>query len=70
MLMLVVIDFSVYSGTQVSLSNRRGLDSTAEVMRFDVVRAEINDSSVPSTLRDLRRLDPSQAVATRTFSLS
>jgi spore coat protein A, manganese oxidase len=48
----IVIDFSKYAvGSKVVLKNLLGSGSTAEIMRFDVVRQETDDSSLPSTLR-------------------
>lgn len=66
----VVIDFSLYPvGSQVVLNNLQGRSgNTDKIMRFDVVRAESDPSSVPSVLRTIQRLDPSTAVTTRTFN--
>ncbi|WP_232376685.1 multicopper oxidase family protein [Amycolatopsis aidingensis] len=65
----VVVDFSQFPvGSQVVLRNARSSGRTAEVMRFDVVREEPDDSSVPDTLSTTLDLpDPAQAVATRRF---
>jgi spore coat protein A, manganese oxidase len=66
----VVVDFSRYHhGTQVRLVNRLGTETTAEVMRFDVVGADRSDDSIiPATLCNVQpRLNPQHAVATRTF---
>jgi len=62
----IVIDFSNYSvPSQVILRNTRGgstpggSGTTAEIMRFDVVRSETDDSSVPNPLRPAsEQLDP------------
>jgi hypothetical protein len=53
----VIIDFSVYSiGTQVVLQNLVGeTPSLQQIMRFDVVRLESDDSTIPATLRPLSR---------------
>jgi spore coat protein A, manganese oxidase len=49
----IVVDFSDYAvGERVVLENRRveGDEATRELMRFDVVRAETDDSEVPDVL--------------------
>jgi len=69
----VVIDFSKYPvGTEVVLKNQNSfaVPSLPDIMRFDVVREEADESSVPSTLRPLARLPESSASATRAFTLS
>jgi FtsP/CotA-like multicopper oxidase with cupredoxin domain len=66
----VVVDFSRYwRGRQVRLVNRLGAETTAEVMRFDVVGTDrSDDSTIPEQLsKNLPGLDPHHAVATRTF---
>lgn len=64
----MVIDFSVYPiGSRVVLQNRRAGGSLGLLMRFDVVRAERDDSSIPARLSEVEPLDPSQAARTRTF---
>jgi spore coat protein A len=64
----VVIDFSLYPiGTQVVLRNRRAEGLPGLVMRFDVVRAARNDSSIPDRLSEFEPLRRSQATRTRTF---
>jgi FtsP/CotA-like multicopper oxidase with cupredoxin domain len=66
----VVVDFSRYRrGTQVRLVNRLGTETTAEVMRFDIVGTDrSDDSTIPAVLsRNLPSLDPHHAVTTRTF---
>jgi spore coat protein A, manganese oxidase len=69
----VVIDFSRYpAGTSVVLRNQdtAASPSIPDVMRFDVVREETDDSSIPATLRPIVRLAESSASVTRTFTLS
>jgi spore coat protein A, manganese oxidase len=63
----VVIDFSHYAvGTQVVLKNLDGEDRTSQVMRFDVVRSQRDDSAIPDWLTsDEEPLDPAQAEVTR-----
>ena len=47
----LIVDFSSYPvGTDVSLANRLGQDSTARVMRFKVARKAPDDSAVPGRL--------------------
>jgi FtsP/CotA-like multicopper oxidase with cupredoxin domain len=63
----IVIDFSQYqSGTQVILRNVAGEDPlTQTVMRFDVVRAEPDESRIPDTLCPLP--PPDKPAAERDF---
>jgi spore coat protein A, manganese oxidase len=63
----VIIDFSRYAvGTQVVLKNLDGDDKTSQVMRFDVVRSQRDDSTIPDRLAsDAEPLDPTQAEVTR-----
>jgi spore coat protein A len=64
----LVIDFSVYPiGTRVVLENRRARGPQSRLMRFDVGRAERDDSVVPRTLSDIEPLQRSHAARTRTF---
>ncbi len=74
----VVIDFSPYSlGTSVVLKNQNGdggfgggsSSATTDIMRFDVVRNEADNSAIPSTLRTVTRMSASSAARTREFSL-
>jgi spore coat protein A len=69
----VVIDFSKYPvGTEIVLKNQNSFStpSLPDIMRFDVVREEADESSIPSTLRLVPRLPESSASVTRTFDLS
>jgi len=64
----VVVDFSEYPvGTEVTLKNRIGEGSSAQLMRFRVVRAEREDSSVPDKLDEVELIDPDSATETRRF---
>lgn len=64
----VVVDFSAYRpGTEVTLLNRLGQGSTAQVMRFRVGRRVADASRVPARLSRIERWDPAQAVRTRTW---
>lgn len=69
-----IIDFSKYPiGTQVVLQNRSlpnniDYDGTNKIMRFDVVRQERDDSSIPSTLRTFQPILVSSAVRTREWA--
>ncbi len=48
----IVIDFAqMPNGDSVVLNNSMGSGSTAQIMRFDVVRRAVDDSSVPAVLR-------------------
>jgi spore coat protein A len=69
----VVIDFAKYPlGTSVVLRNQdtSASPSIPEIMRFDVVRDETDDSSVPALLSPIVRLSESSATVTRTFTLN
>lgn len=69
----LIIDFSKYSiGTQVELQNlglpnNDNFGNTNKIMRFDVVRSEVDNSSIPSTLRNVEFLSESGAIRTREF---
>jgi len=71
----LIIDFSKYPiGTQVvlenlGLPNNDDFNDTDKIMRFDVVRAETDNSSVPSTLRNIEFIPESLAVRTRNFTV-
>lgn len=65
----VVIDFAAYPlGSQVILQNIGKDGQMGQVMRFDVVRSAIDDSSVPATLSTIEPLRLEQAVRERTFA--
>jgi spore coat protein A, manganese oxidase len=62
----VIIDFSEYPvGTEVTLKNRIGEGSTVQLMRFRVVRAERDDSSVPDRLAEVEPSDTGGATERR-----
>jgi FtsP/CotA-like multicopper oxidase with cupredoxin domain len=70
----VIIDFSRYPvGSKVYLRNvgfTGTIDTDARshaLMLFDVVREEKDDSAIPPVLRPVQRIDPAEAVRTRTF---
>jgi spore coat protein A, manganese oxidase len=64
----IVVDFAQYGvGSSVVLYNERGEGATRRIMRFDVVRAASDDSSVPAVLSEFETLRPADAVQTRTF---
>jgi spore coat protein A, manganese oxidase len=66
----VVLDFSKYNvGTQIVLKNTLGSGRTADVMRFEVNRKELDNASVPSVLRPLRRIPTTESIRTRRFTL-
>ncbi|MUH00857.1 multicopper oxidase domain-containing protein [Scytonema sp. UIC 10036] len=70
----VIMDFSRYPiGTQVvlqnlGLPNNDNFGNTNVIMRFDVVRSESDNSSIPNTLRNIQFLPESSAVRTRNFT--
>jgi spore coat protein A len=67
----VVVDFSKYRvGTQVTLMNQAADGAQRLVMRFDVVREERDESSVPARLSNVEFPDASRVAATRVFSFS
>ena len=62
----LVVDFSGYAvGDEVTLVNRFGSGSTAQVMRFIVARREADHSAIPERLAEIERLDPARATVTR-----
>ncbi|CRK57154.1 Multicopper oxidase [Alloactinosynnema sp. L-07] len=64
----VIVDFSGYPvGTQVTVRNGFGGDSTAEVMRFVVARSAKDDTNIPEKLATIEPLDRAQATTTRDF---
>jgi len=68
----VIVDFSVYPiGTQVVLQNLFGeTPALQQIMRFDVVRLESDDSTIPATLRTVEPIPESSAVRTRDWNFS
>jgi FtsP/CotA-like multicopper oxidase with cupredoxin domain len=65
-----VIDFSAHPiGTHIVLQNLNSQEISGEfsdqIMRFDVVRTDQDDSSIPSRLGSLAAIDQSAAVCTR-----
>ncbi|MFI6942090.1 multicopper oxidase family protein [Streptomyces sp. NPDC050418] len=67
----VIVDFGAYEpGTEVTLENRLGDGSTGEIMQFVVGEKAADDSSLPSRLSTVERLDPAKAVRTRSFTLA
>jgi len=67
----VVIDFSRYRvGSQVRLVNRAADGPQGQVMRFDVVRQERDESVVPQRLSRVEFPDPAHVAATRVFNFS
>ncbi len=68
----VVIDFSIYPvGTELTLTNLRGDDRTAQVMRFRVTSPQVaDDAEVPDSLADMSDFDDfseDEAQVTRKF---
>ncbi len=64
----VIIDFGNASvGQQIILENTAGSGGTAQIMRFDVARIEDDPSVIPQVLRQIERLNPADAVQTRSW---
>lgn len=67
----VVIDFSEYPlGARIILENLAGSGDLAQIMRFDVVHNERDDSSVPTQLSHQDAISEHSAVTTRQFVFS
>jgi spore coat protein A len=67
----VVVDFSRFEpGTHVMLINQAAAGSARNVMRFDIVRTERDESSVPAVLSSGAVPDRRHAVTTREFDFS
>lgn len=67
----VIVDFSdIVVGESVTLENRRGDGLLREILRFDVAREEIDDTTVPDTLRPIENLDPESASQEREWTLN
>ncbi len=64
----IVVDFSqVPLNTSLVLKNRQGTGTVAQVMRFDVTRRLVDDSTVPTVLRAIETIPVSEATVRRTF---
>jgi spore coat protein A len=64
----VIVDFSKYSaGDEITMVNKFGAGSTAQVMRFIVAREGKDDSRIPSKLADFQPLSRSDATVEREF---
>jgi spore coat protein A, manganese oxidase len=64
----VVVDFSGYApGEEITLVNRLGSGRVGNVMRFRVVRRDVDDSSVPERLAEYEQLDPARAKVRRVW---
>jgi spore coat protein A len=62
----VIIDFGRHKvGDEITLVNRLGSGSTADVMRFVVARATKDTSSVPATLSETTAITPSGSMTQR-----
>ena len=62
----LVVDFSDHAGEQIILKN----DALLPVMQFRVAKGKVTDpSSLPSTLRQVHRIEEAEAVKTRTLML-
>ncbi|AOS62947.1 multicopper oxidase family protein [Actinoalloteichus hymeniacidonis] len=64
----VVIDFAAYPvGTEVTLVNAYGVETTRPIMRFHVVREEPDDTRIPERLVEFETLDRADATVERDF---
>lgn len=64
----VLADFSVLPiGTEVTMVNAFGTGSTADVMRFRVVRPAADDTAVPARLAEVEHLVPEPGATVRDF---
>lgn len=67
----VIVDFSVLPvGTEVTMVNRLGTGTTADVMRFRVARKASDDSRIPDRLAEFEPLVPPTGATMRTFTFS
>ena len=67
----VVVDFSKCRiGSRVALVNNHGDGAARQIMRFDVVRTERDESRVPEKLSDFSFPNPRDAVNTRVLDFS
>ncbi|WP_009631957.1 multicopper oxidase family protein [Synechocystis sp. PCC 7509] len=70
----VIVDFSIYPiGTKIvlqnlSLRNNKDYDGTSQVMRFDVVSQEFENSSIPNTLRPFQPILRTSAIRERRWT--
>jgi spore coat protein A, manganese oxidase len=64
----LIIDFSRYQvGQQITVTNRLGAATTAQIMRFRITGRQRDDTAIPARLSTLQQPGPDQAEATRTF---
>jgi hypothetical protein len=67
----VVVDFSAYQvGAEVSLVNRLGDGSTAQVKRFKIARKASDDSSIPARLSSCAEAPEPAGVVRRKWRFS
>ena len=67
----VVVDFSKCPiGSKVTLVNKAGDGPAGQIMRFDVVRSERDESNLPAKLSDIPFPNPEDAVITRVLDFS
>lgn len=67
----VIVDFSVLPvGTEVTMVNRLGAGTTADVLRFRVVRRGADDTRIPDRLAEFEPLVPPAEATMRTFTFS
>jgi spore coat protein A len=67
----VIVDFSKFQlGSKVTLVNKAGDGPAGQIMRFDIVRSEHDESDIPAKLADSLLAKPEDAVVTRLFDFS
>ena len=67
----VIVDFSKYQlGSKITLVNRAEDGPADQIMRFDVVRSERDESNIPAKLAISRPPNPEDAVITRVLDFS
>ena len=67
----LIVDFSKYPvGSVVTLANRAGSGTAANIMRFHVVRSERDPSTIPQRLSAPGFLKPADASVTRVFDFA
>jgi len=67
----VIVDFSTCRiGSNITLVNKGEDGLASQIMRFDVVRSERDESLVPAKLADIPSPRPQDAVTTRVFDFS
>jgi spore coat protein A len=67
----VIVDFSKFPiGSRVVLKNKLGSDATLDIMCFDIVEQEKDESAIPERLSVIPPADVKAAAAVRTFDFA